>query len=160
MLYQRRKMARIILLFLLPVTLLVAGCSSATPEPLKTDLPPVENNWAVKMTHSGGIMGLSRSIEISSDGSYTVIDERSNQSITKKLTANELSKLQEIISNAEYITPEKSLPSGCADCFIYNLEIQGNAKKFSVQVDDISLPNSGMETLITYLRGLIDAALK
>ena len=105
-------------------------------------------------------MGLSRSIEISSDGKYTVVDERSDKSVTKKLPTNELSKLMEIVSNTEYIPPERSLPSGCADCFIYDLEIQGNGKKFSVQVDDISLPNSGMETLITYLRGLIDAAVK
>ncbi len=74
-------------------------------------------------------MGLSRSIEISSDGNYTVMDERSNKTITKKLSANELSKLQEIISNTEYINTERSGPSGCADCFIYDLEIQRRWKE-------------------------------
>ena len=164
-------MPRIIFLCTLLVTLLIAGCnpsSTSTPQPLKTptlefiksNLPSLDGEWTINMTHSGGIMGLSRSIEISSDGNYIVVDERSNKSVTKKLSTNELSKLMEIVSNTEYITPERSLPSGCADCFIYNLEIYGEGKKFAVQLDDISLPNSGMETLITHLRGLIDAAVK
>jgi hypothetical protein len=129
-------------------------------EPVKSDLPSLEGEWTINMTHSGGIMGLSRSIEISSDGKYTVVDERSKKSVTKKLSANELSKLMEIVSNTEYLSPERSLPSACADCFIYDLEIQMDGKKFSTQLDDITLPNSGMETLIVYLRDLIQAALK
>jgi hypothetical protein len=48
----------------------------------------------------------------------------------------------------------------CADCFIYDLEIQENGKNFAVQLNDISLPNSGLESLVTYLRGLIETALK
>ena len=153
-------MSRSIFLFTLLITLLVTGCSSATREPLKTALPPLESKWMIKMTHSGGIMGLMRSIEISSDGNYTVMDDRSNKAITKKLSATELSKLQEIVSNAEYVNTERSGPSGCADCFIYDLEIEEGGKHFSIQVDDISMPNSGMETLIAYLRALIDAAVK
>jgi len=162
-------MLRSIFLFVLLIPLLIAGCGrSVTPEPLKTPTlespasnpPAVSGEWTISMTHSGGIMGLMRSIEILSNGKYTVSDERANKTITKELSANGLSKLQEIVSNTEYITPERSLPSGCADCFIYNLEIKGSGKKFAVQVDDISLPNSGMETLIMYLRDLMDAALK
>ena len=161
-------MPRSILLFALPITLLIAGCipssipkslSTPTLEPIESDLPSLDGEWTIKMTHSGGIMGLSRSIEISSDGKYIVADKRTNKTITKKISANELSKLQEIVSNTEYITTERPAPSVCADCFIYNLEIQGGGKKFSVQIDDISMPSSGMETLIRYLRGLLDAAL-
>ena len=162
-------MTRTILLYALLITLLIAGCSpSSTPEPpqtptpetIKSDLPSLDGEWIIKMTHSGGIMGLMRSIEISSDGKYTVTDERANKTIIKQLSANELSKLEKIVSNTKYITAERPIPSVCADCFIYNLEVQGIGKKFSVQVDDISMPNSGMEPLIRYLRNLIDAALK
>ena len=162
-------MPRTFFLCALLTALFITGCSpSSTPEPLKTptlesiksDLPSLDGKWTIKMTHSGGIMGLSRSIDISSDGKYIVVDERSNKTITKKLSANEISKLQEIVSNTEYITTERPVPSGCADCFIYNLEIQGAGKKYSVQVDDISMPNSGLETLIIHLRGLLEAALK
>lgn len=113
------------------------------------------------MAHSGGIMGLSRSIEISSDGKFTVGDKRTNKTMSGELSAVELSKLKELVSSSQYVSPNKPNGMVCADCFIYDLEIQtsGN-KKFAVQLNDISLPDSGLEPLVTYLRELIDKALK
>jgi hypothetical protein len=153
-------MSRSIFIYAFLITLFIAGCSYATPMPLKTDLPSLVSEWTIKLTHSGGIMGLSRSIEISFDGKYVVMDERAGKTITGKLSTDELIKLNKLIANYKYIMTNNPRQSNCADCFIYNLEIQGNGKKFSVQEDDITLPKSGMETLIIYLRGLIDAALK
>ena len=112
------------------------------------------------MKHSGGIMGLSRSIEISSSGKFTVVDERTNKTITGVLAVNELSKINEQVLSLEYIPTSRPDGMGCADCFIYNLEIQENGKKFAVQLNDISLPNSGLESLVSYLRDMIDMTLK
>jgi len=162
------KMPRTIFLFVL-LSLLIAGCGPlSTPEPLKTPtsevrastLPALDGEWTIKMTHSGGIMGLSRSIEISSDGKFTVVDERANKTFSGQLSADELSKINEQVTSAEYIPAVKPDGMACADCFIYDLEIQENGKNFAVQLNDISLPNSGLESLVTYLRGLIETALK
>jgi len=120
----------------------------------------MEGDWTINMTHSGGIVGLSRSVEISSDGKYIVTDDRSGKIVTKQLGSGELSKLKDIVINSEYLSMESRQPSGCADCFVYDLVIVGSGKKFSVQLDDISMPDSGMETLTIYLRNLIDSALK
>ncbi len=153
-------MPRRILVILFLVALIFSGCSFSKPELLKSDLPVMKGDWMVSMNHSGGIMGLSRSIEVSSEGKYTVIDERGGKKVTKELGSDELDKLQGIVGSSKYITMESPKPSGCADCFIYALSIQGSGEKFNVQLDDISLPDSGMEPLITYLRALIDNALK
>lgn len=153
-------MSRPILIVALLAALIISGCSSSKPESLKSGLPSLEGEWMISMAHSGGIMGLSRSIKISSDGKYTVVDERANKSVTRELEKDELSKLMDIVASSEYITMTLPQPSGCADCFVYDLAIQGNGKKFSVQVDDVSMPDSGMETLVMYLRDLMDAALK
>jgi hypothetical protein len=112
------------------------------------------------MTHSGGIMGLSRSIEISSDGKYIVIDQRADETVNGELSTVEVSKVDELITSAKYTSPSKPDGMVCADCFIYDLEIQGAGKKFVVQLNDISLPNSGLEPFVAQLRGLIDTALK
>jgi len=167
-------MTRSVFLYALFMALLIAGCSASTsesskstpelpkstPESTKSNLPALDGTWKIKMTHSGGIMGLSRSIEISSDGKYTVMDERAKKTITSELTADELSKLMEQVSASEYIPASQPDGRGCADCFIYDLEIQGIGGKFNIQLNDISLPTSGLETLVIYLRGLIEAALK
>jgi hypothetical protein len=96
-------MSRSVILFALLITLLIPGCSSSlTPEALQTSLPSPENpanEWSIKMVQSGGIVGLSRSIEISSTGKYKIMDERANKTITGELAASELSKLSKIVSN-------------------------------------------------------------
>ena len=160
-------MTRSVFLYILFIALLITGCSASTPEPLKStpelprsNLPLLDGNWEIKMIHSGGIMGLSRSIEISSDGKYTVMDEHANKTITRKLAANELSKLKEQVASSEYIHTNGPDGMACADCFIYDLEIHRNGEKLNIQLNDINLPASGLETLVTYLRDLIEAALK
>lgn len=148
-------------LFSLSIALLMTGCASlATQTAAATPALPIPaGEWTVEMTHSGGIMGLMRTIEISSGGSYSVTDERANKTISGELSKDELAKLTEIITSTNYIASDKP-KGGCADCFIYDIKIQGSEKNLAVQLDDISLPSSGMENLVTFLRGLIDSFLK
>jgi hypothetical protein len=159
-------MFRIIYPFVLIIALLVTGCaSSPTNTPINIPaatpaLPVITDEWTVKMTHSGGIMGLMRSIEISSDGSYTVTDDRTKKEITGKLTGSELTKLSGVVTSAKLVPSDMPGVSACADCFIYDIEIRSGEQKLAAQLDDISLPNSGMEDLVTSLRELMDSALK
>ena len=157
-------MFRSFFLFILLTALLVAGCSpSLTPEPINTSLPTPKANaidWPIKMIQSGGIMGLLRSIKISSDGKYTITDERANKTVTGELKANELSKLNQIISETRFASSSGPKSSVCADCFIYTFETQGGGKQTSYQADDITLPTSGLEPLVTYLREKMDNELK
>ncbi len=153
-------MFRLLICIVLFSTLFLTGCGIvSTSVPAKNQLPTLEGEWTIRMVHSGGIMGLSRSIEISSNRTYTVTDERADKTITGKLSADKLENLREIVVNSEFQPMERLQPSGCADCFMYNLEIQGGGSKFMVQVDDITMPDSGMERLIMYLRDLLEAAL-
>jgi hypothetical protein len=157
------------ILYAILITLLVAGCGqSPTPEPLKTatlepsaiNLPVLDGEWIIKMKHSGGIMGLLRSVEVSSDRKFIVVDERANKTITGELFADELSKISELVSSSEYMHAIKPDGMACADCFIYDLTIQSNDQLFSIQLNDINLPGSGLEALVTQLRGLIETKLK
>jgi hypothetical protein len=163
-------MFRNIFLTIILISLFMTGCGrlSATPEQFNTPtadrpvstLPTLDGEWTIKLIHSGGIMGLLRSIEISSNGKYTVTDERANKTVTGEFAEYDLSKIKERVNSAKYLPP--SGPDGmvCADCFIYDLEIQENGRIFSIQLNDIDLPNSGLESLVTYLRGLMETALK
>ena len=170
-------MPRTVFLYAFLITLLAVGCrlfsapelpntsmpvplNTPKTEPLKSKLPALDSVWTIRMKHSGGIMGLSRSIEISSDGKFTVVDERTNKTITGEYSFDELSKIKEQVSTSEYIAESEPNSMACADCFIYDLEIQGDGRKFSAQLNDISLPNSGLKPLVDHLRGLIDTALK
>ncbi len=154
-------MTRILFPIILMVALLTNGCTSVTAQPAAATpaLPSSANEWTIKMTHSGGIMGLMRSVEVSSEGSYTVKDKRSNKTISGNLSKNEISRFTGIVTATERTAMEK--PEGvCADCFIYDIEIQIDGEKFSVQLDDMNLSESGMVELVSSLRELMDSALK
>ena len=109
--------------------------------------------------HSGGIMGLARSIEVSSDGKFTITDERASVTKSGELTPDELSTLNALVTTAKF---ETGKPDGriCADCFVYELEIQRNNEHFAARMIDLELPGSGVEPLVNHLRGLIDANLR
>jgi hypothetical protein len=153
-------MIRFILFLALGVTLFLAGCSPAfVEEPVDGAPPELEGEWSVKMTQSGGIMGLMRSVEVSSDGNFTISDGRLEPATTGKLSDDDLRMLRELVENAR-VSARGANISVCADCFVYDIEITSNGKTFTAQVDDMTLPDSGMEALVTFLRGLMDANLR
>lgn len=158
--------------------LLLSACAPATSQPASTpemaatplasppnkstrQVPPAlqPGAWSVRMTVTGGIMGLNRTLEITSDGQVAAVDERSSKKATIQLTADELTNLETLIAESSFTAP--AVPTGCADCFIYNVEIDSGAgKPFAVQMDDTSIDASGMGPLARYLNSLIQRALK
>jgi len=152
-------MLRTIFLSVLATALLVSGYASS-PKNVTSALSVLEGEWTVKMTQSGGIMGVQRSVEVYSDGSYVITDDRSKQTLTGELSEDGLAKLKEIVASSKYASMDKPGTGRCADCFVYDFEIQGSGSKFILQLDDVSSPDSGLETLVIFLRELIDSALQ
>lgn len=135
----------------------LSGCRQE--EPRVTYTPPVlAEEWSVGMTQSGGIMGLLRSIAITSDGKFTANDQRALTIVNGELTGKQLTELQGLVSTLEFTPPK--IPAVCADCFVYEVEIASGGKKLLLKADDVSLPDSGMAPLVEFLRGVMDPALK
>jgi hypothetical protein len=164
-------MIRTVFYFLLFAALLSA-CGPLLPASISTPQPaqptpqsaypgPLElgETWTIKMQHSGGIMGLSRTIEISSDGEYTITDERTDQTAAGQLTTGEMSQLRNLVTTAKIAEVVQPDQTACADCFVYALEIDGTGNPFTVQLNDITLPESGLESMVMFLRDLMDRSL-
>ena len=62
--------------------------------------------------------------------------------------------------SAAAVDTSQRLPSACADCFIYDLQLTSGGKIVQIQADDITLPDSGVAELIRFLRELRDRALR
>lgn len=154
-------MIRAILRLLIFAVLLSACGPLSASTPLATQsVSELGDTWTLKMHHSGGIMGLSRSIEISSDGKYTVTDERQNKTVQGQLSSDETAQLRDLLATSMR-NSRPSLPSGaCADCFIYAVELNNAGQTFTAQVDDTTIADSGLEPLITFVRGIIEKSLK
>jgi hypothetical protein len=150
-------MSKFGLILVLTAALLV-GCKGPSPEIAPYTSPTLTDKWTVSMTQSGGIMGMMRSIEVTSDGSYTVKDEREESTFSGELKEAQLTELKGMISSLEFASPKK--PGACADCFVFDIAIQSDGQKMILQADDISLPESGMAPLVELLRGIMESKLK
>ena len=149
-------MFKINLIVVLTSALILTACAKETG--VTHTPPPIGDEWAVTMVQSGGIMGLKRSIQASSDGRYMVVDERAGKSVDGELSADELARLKELIAGFSFTAPK--MPMVCADCFVYNVTIQSGGQKMIAEIDDVNMPETGMGPLVEFLRGVMDSALQ
>jgi len=120
-----------------------------TPTAAIAKLPALEGNWQLELSQSGGIMGMSRWLVVSSDGRVTAEDDRTQASATDTLTPEAMALLKRLAAEATYPT---ILPaSACADCFYFRLEISGVSHPMDVQLDEITLLDSGLYPLVGLL---------
>jgi hypothetical protein len=147
------------ILSLLITLIFLSSCGTAgSIKPIQQPLASPSNNWNVTLTQSGGIAGVQLTVDISSDGQLKAEDQRSQRSASKILPSQTIALLRGLVFNA--IASYGSVPlSACADCFIYNLEIQSDDKDIKIQVDDSTINVSTAQGLITTLIKIRDEAL-
>lgn len=103
-------------------------------------------------------MGLSRRIEISEAGRAIASDERTGRQVEVNLSPDEIAQLEGYLRSADLWLPAKDI-AVCADCFVYALRLETRAGTQAVELNDITLGDSGAQPLIQYLRGLMERAL-
>jgi hypothetical protein len=140
------------------LTILIFFTSCGQLKPIPQPLPSPSGNWTVKLNQSGGIAGVLLTVDISSNGQLNAEDQRSLRSVTQTLPAQTITKLNQMVSGIS-MSPRSFPPSGCADCFIYNLEIQSEAANVHLSVDDVTMKDSSAVDLIAYVITLRDDAL-
>jgi hypothetical protein len=147
-------------LSLLITQIFISSCVPAKLiKPIPQPLPSPSDKWIVKLTQSGGIAGVLLTIEVSSDGQLKAEDQRSQHNVTKILPTQTIAELKSLIFNTPVST--SGVPqTGCADCFIYDLEIQSEGNNVKIHVDDVSMNASGAQELITTLLKIRDGALR
>lgn len=138
------------------VLLTLAGCKGSSE--VSYTAPVLSEDWIIRMNQSGGIMGLRQNIETSSDGDFWVVDQRTHQTASGTLTEPELARLRELATDLKFTPPE--IPAVCADCFVYEVEIESGGRKMIVSADDVSLGDSGLGELVQFLRNIMDRTLQ
>jgi hypothetical protein len=107
---------------------------------------------------SGGLIGVSLEVQVTSGGKVVAADRRSGRSSTTELTPAQMGEIERLYSaaaSARY--PQNS--SACSDCFVYELTLTSGDRSRTVRLDDTSFPGTGAEPLIAYLIRLRESAL-
>ena len=144
----------------LVLILFLTGCDRMWPAPSAPQpLPSPTDSWSLSLTQSGGIAGVSLKVQVSSDGQLSAEDHRSGRTVRQTLPPETVAHLAAIYSSGLLLTPQPR-NSGCADCFIYNLEMSSGGRVVHIVADDTTMDSSGAGELIRLLRLLRDNALK
>ncbi|MCL4396207.1 MAG: hypothetical protein M1482_15630 [Chloroflexi bacterium] len=137
------------------------------PSPMPTKLPATSapqpsaasgQNWEINLSVSGGFAGVTRSLQVNSTGQLTANDAQSRKQVTAQLPAADLSELADLVSHLQ--PPHAaSLPSGCADCFNYDVTVTVGERLLEFRGDDVTLQGSGWQDLVGRLTALEQDAL-
>jgi hypothetical protein len=118
---------------------------------------PTDDRWRIVFQLSGGIAGLDRQLEVTSTGELVAQDRRRGTRVAAQTTANELAQIASLVAAAKSVDPGRQ--TACRDCLLYDIEIDARGRSFVFHLDDLSLPNSGVEPLVKALMNLLDRAL-
>ena len=138
------------LLHLILLGLVISACAStqsAQPTQSQGCQPPIE--WKIEFTLSGGLAGQSHSLSISSDGSIVVQDLRKEEKHESTISQDEIKKIAAMLTQACPFESKRT-NSRCADCFVYMLNVSMNGKQYSLDANDLNIPESSAP-LIGYL---------
>ena len=152
-------MKKFTLSFLIILIFLSSCGNTKSVLPNTQPFPSPAGKWNLKLTQSGGIAGVQLTVEVNSDGLLKAENQRSQQIVTKILSSQTVIELKKLIFNT-ISSASRTTQSACADCFIYDLEIQLDGSNIKIHVDDITINKSGAQELIAKLIGLRDEALK
>ncbi len=117
-------------------------------------IPALTGDWQVSLQKTGGIMGMSRKVIISSNRKISLLELRTQKSAQLDLSEVEEKGLASLVAQSRYKPPASA--SGCADCFIFTLDISSSSGSFSAELDQLELVDSGLLPLVQFLSRYLD----
>ena len=139
--------------------LVCSGLLSCAPP---TSFPPPAPSpawaWTIDLAQSGGFAGVNLTVRVDSNGEITARDVRRGREIHRPLADSARRELEGLLTSLRLRGPG-GVPSVCADCFLYGLEIKSRGQDASWRGDDTTLVDSGAADLIRLLGRLRDEAL-
>jgi hypothetical protein len=116
---------------------------------------PTERPESVRLTVTGGVAGVRRSILASTDGTVEISDRREGVREAAPLTGADRDRLASLLEKVDFAAlPPRSVDEGARDMFVYTLEHDGHAV-----VTDRSVPLGEADDLIGQLERHLEERL-
>jgi hypothetical protein len=116
------------------------------------------SDWKLEFTRSGGFAGLRQKLWLSSNGELRAVDERKSIEVSRRALLSEVEKAGELMAKACPFEP-KPQAEECRDCFNYNLDVELDGQKYSMQASDSSKPSVDLQALIVFLVSTLEQTL-
>jgi hypothetical protein len=132
------------------------GAPGGTQEPAPLGTPAGQatascktpTNWTVQFNRSGGIAGFNESMTLQSNGDLKIQSENPPANLQRTISPDQISGIANLLAQA---CPFEMSPNdaGCADCFLYKLNIQMDGQTYVLLATDVTMTED--------VRPLIDA---
>ncbi|GAB4503568.1 MAG: hypothetical protein Fur0043_05600 [Anaerolineales bacterium] len=114
---------------------LPAEAPSAVPDTI-CSLP---ENWSLSFRRTGGFAGFDQSLSVNSQGELQIESRKPPVTSNRLLLPEELTQLTESLRLACPFTASPR-EGTCADCFLYQLQIQWGDEAYTMQATDVTMP--------------------
>jgi len=155
---------KIITLVILVIGTILSACAGAPvdtveQEPLGTPISQpdtacsIPTQWSIQFNRSGGFAGVNESLTLDSGGSLRVQSERPAVNVRNTISGDQVNAIGELLVRA---CPFEMKPNdaGCADCFLYKLDVQMDGQTYVMLATDVTLTEE-LHPLISELSTLI-----
>jgi len=143
-----------------------AGPSSGTDESVPEGTPvgdstsacSIPSDWTIQLERSGGIAGISESMTLDSGGRFTVQSDRPFTDVEETLSREQVNTISGLLAQA---CPFEMNPNdaGCADCFLYKINVQMNGETYVMLATDVTLTEE-LYPLVDTLNQLMQTAVQ
>lgn len=117
-----------------------------------------QDQWQVKLEISGGIAGELKSLALDNGGVFSVQDRLTGVDLAGKLGQQDSMKFAQLLASTCPFEEPGRLPN-CADCFLYDLEIDSGGRPNRFHFNGISLQGSRFGPLVAALEALANQAI-
>lgn len=139
-----------------------APVSTLEPSPLGTPVNgsaspcSAPSQWTIQLDRSGGFAGVDDSLSLDSGGNLRVQSERPSRDVQKSLSKDQVNTIAGLLTRA---CPFEMRPNdaGCADCFLYKLNIQMDDQTYVMLATDVTLTED-LQPLVGTLSQLLQDA--
>ena len=158
-------MSKITILLLISIVLsacAVMPANTPLPEPVGTPTSrsstacSAPTNWTIQYNRSGGFAGFNESMTLDSGGNLTVKSERPPADVQETISDDQVKEISKLLGQACPFETDSSKDS-CADCFMYDLNIQMDGQTYTVHASDMTLIEE-LQPLISALDQLLQDA--
>ena len=140
-----------------PTSAGVASVAQETDGPTESPLA-FPDHWRLEFSRSGGIAGEMKTITVTDDGSFVATGRGLQESLEGTLSKEEVGEVGGLLAE---VYPFRSIPRGseCRDCFLYTIRLDLGGRLTEITLDDVTLPNSGLEQLVATLNSVLEREL-
>ena len=104
-------------------------------------------DWNVMLIITGGIAGENKEIIVDHTGKAQLINNRTQQSRTSRLSAGDLHSIAELVKNHPRKIKRSKMTAKCRDCYYYVINVQYADKTTRQRANDIDMDEKLQELI-------------